>query len=241
MTSAPGTRTRHSNKLLFSLVQPPKLLRKHDKAWTHSTSQLQSHFSKSQPSASPGPVPSLISSPARPPCQVCQSRFQEYFSVTYVTLVGIWTASSSPSQTSLLGHGNVPCATLLPPHPRVHCDTSASSLPSETLTLTKHHLEKEKKDPPITCQYKERGVADISGRKNNKIPRMRRWCAHDEGSGFKLQVWYRDSPCEGLETWTQTVFSVFFFSGGCVLADRSHPSSRVASISASCSCRDHYT
>ena len=150
MTSAPGTRTRHSNKLLFSLVQPPKLLRKHDKAWTHSTSQLQSHFSKSQPSASPGPVPSLVFSPARPPsddtqCQGCQSRFQKYFSVTYVTLVGIWTASSSPSQTSLLGHGNVPCATLLPPHPRVHCDTSASSLPSETLTLTKHHLEKGNK------------------------------------------------------------------------------------------------
>jgi len=67
------------------------------------------------------------------------------FSVTYVTLVGIWTASSPPSPPSLLGYGNVPCVPLLPPHPRVHCDTSASPLPSLTLTLTKHHLRQKKK------------------------------------------------------------------------------------------------
>jgi len=69
---------------------PPKLFRKHDKAWTHSTFttctqliySLQSHFSKHQPSASPGPVPSRILSPASLPsddtqCQVCQSPFDE--------------------------------------------------------------------------------------------------------------------------------------------------------------------
>jgi len=182
---------------------PPKLL---CKAWTHSTSttctqliySLQSHFSKHQSSASPGPVPSLTSSPASPPsddtqCQVCQSPFDEEkrFSVTYVTPVGIWTASSPPSPPSHLGYGNVPCVPLLllPPHPRVHCDTFASPLPSWTLTLTKHHLEKgKKKNPAIPCQYKEGGGADISGRKNNKMPRMRRWRAYDEGSGFKLHV-----------------------------------------------------
>jgi len=69
---------------------PPKLLRKHDKAWTHSTSttctqliySLQSHFSRHQPSTSPGPVQSLLSSPASHPSddtqrQVCQSPFDE--------------------------------------------------------------------------------------------------------------------------------------------------------------------
>jgi len=46
-----------------------------------------------------------------------------------------------------------------------------------------------------------------------------------------------------LGTVIQTVFSfgVFFFYGGCVLADQSPPSSRVASISASRSCRVNYT
>jgi len=77
--------------------RPPKLLRKHDKAWTHITStictqliySLQFHFSKHLPSSSPGPIPSLISSLASPPsddtqCQVCQSPLtrKECFSVT---------------------------------------------------------------------------------------------------------------------------------------------------------------
>jgi hypothetical protein len=69
---------------------PPKLLRKHDKAWTHSTSHtctnliysLQSHFFKHQPLTSPGPAHSLASSPASPlsddtQCQVCHSPFDE--------------------------------------------------------------------------------------------------------------------------------------------------------------------
>ena len=114
---------------------PPKLLRKHDKAWTHSISttctqfiySLQSHFSKHQPSASPGPVPSLISFPASPPsddtqCQVCQSPFDE----EKLLLCDICNASwhmeglSPPSPPSLLAYGNVPCAPLLSPHHRVH-------------------------------------------------------------------------------------------------------------------------
>jgi len=70
--------------------RPPKLLRKHDKAWTHSTStictqliySLQSHFSKHLSSSSAEPVLSLIFSLASPPsddtqCQVCQSPFEE--------------------------------------------------------------------------------------------------------------------------------------------------------------------
>jgi len=68
----------------------PELLRKHDKAWTLSTSStcaqliysLQSQFFKHQASASPGPVPSLKSPPASPPsddtqCQVCESLLDE--------------------------------------------------------------------------------------------------------------------------------------------------------------------
>jgi len=70
---------------------------------------------------------------------------KKYFSLTYVTPVGTWTASSLPSPPSLLGYGNVTCVHLLPPHPRVHCDISASPLPSLTLTLTKHHLRRKKK------------------------------------------------------------------------------------------------
>jgi len=90
MTSAPGPHTPHSNKLLFSLGPAPLNSSANDKVWTHSTSttctqliySLQSHFFKHQPSASPVPVPSLKSSPARPPsddtqCQVCQSPFDE--------------------------------------------------------------------------------------------------------------------------------------------------------------------
>jgi len=76
--------------VIFLGSSPPKFFRKHEKAWTHSTSStctqliysLQSHFFKHQPSTSPGPVPSLKSSPASPSsddtqCQVCQSPFDE--------------------------------------------------------------------------------------------------------------------------------------------------------------------
>ena len=92
MTSAPGHHTPHSNNAIFLGSSPPKLLHKHDTGtvWTHSTSttytqliySLHPHFFKHQPSASPGPVQSLTSSPASPPsddtqCQVCQILFDE--------------------------------------------------------------------------------------------------------------------------------------------------------------------
>jgi len=92
-----------------------------------------------QDSASPGPVPSLISSPASPPSddaqgQVCQSPFDEekMLLCTYstVTPVRVCTVSSPPSPPSLLGYENVPCAPFLSPHPRVHYDTFASPPPS---------------------------------------------------------------------------------------------------------------
>ena len=60
---------------------------------------------------------------------------KKYFSLTYVTPVGIWTASSLPSPPSLLGYGNVTCVPLLAPYPAVHCDTSAFPLSPK-----KHHL-----------------------------------------------------------------------------------------------------
>jgi len=106
---------------------------------------------------------------------------KEHFSVTYVTPVGTWTASSPPSLPSLPGYGNVPCVPLLPPDPAVPCDTSASPLPSFTMTLTKHHLggkktktTKTKIKPPSlagTTYYFQPpsygGGADISRGKNN--------------------------------------------------------------------------
>jgi len=125
--------------------RPPKLLQKHDKVWTDSTStictqliySLQSQFSKHLSSRSPGPVPSLISSLVRPPLRIRSARCVkvpltriECFSVTYVTPVGTWPSSSPPSPPSLLGYGNVPCAPPLSPHPRVLYDTSASPPPS---------------------------------------------------------------------------------------------------------------
>ena len=125
--------------------RPPKLLQKHDKAWTDSTSptytqliySLQSHFSKHLSSRSTAPVPSLISSLGRLPSDDTQYQVfkvlltrKEYSSATYVTPVGTWATSSPPSPPSLLGYGNVPCVPPLSPHPRSHYDTSASPSPS---------------------------------------------------------------------------------------------------------------
>ena len=81
-----------------------------------------------RPSSPPLPAPPLMIHNAR--CVKVPLTRKECFSVTYVTPVGIWTASSPPSPPSLLGYGNVPCAPLLPSHPRAHCNTSASPLTS---------------------------------------------------------------------------------------------------------------
>jgi len=106
----------------IAATDPPQTQQSIDHSTSTTCTQLiyslQSYFFKHQPSASP-----------------------------YVTPVGIWPASSPPSLPSQLGYGNIPCVPLLPLYPVVHCDTSASPLPSLTLTLTKHHLE-GKKNPP---------------------------------------------------------------------------------------------
>jgi len=85
-----SSHTSHQQTAVLLGSSPPKLLRKHDKAWTHSTSttctqliySLQSHFFKHQLSASPGPAHSLTSSPTSSlsgdtQCQVCHSPFDE--------------------------------------------------------------------------------------------------------------------------------------------------------------------
>ena len=111
----------------IAATDPPQTQQSIDHSTSTACTQLiyslQSYFFKHQPSASP-----------------------------YVTPVGIWPASSPPSLPPLLGYGNVPCVPLLPPYPAVPCDTSASPLPSLTLTLTKLHLGGEKKTP-ILCQH----------------------------------------------------------------------------------------
>jgi len=177
----------HQSAILLG-PSPPKLLRKHDKVWT-TPPALHAHnssihsilpFSNTNPQPLPGPytlsppplpVPSLLIYSVR--CITAPLTRKECFSVTYVTPVGIWPASSPPSLPSLLGYGNVPCVPLLPPYPAVHCNTSASPLPSLTLTLTKHHLGDKKKIPhPLPAKHTTLnppsygGGADISGGMN---------------------------------------------------------------------------
>ena len=164
MTSAPGPCTPHSNKLLFYLGPAPR--NSSENTTKHGPTPPPTHahnssthsnltFSNTNPQPLPGPhtpsppplpVPSLMIPSVR--CVTAPLTRKKCFSVTYVTPVGY--ASSPPSPPSLLGYGNVPCVSLLPPYPTVHCDTSASPLPSLTLTLTKHHLSLD-----ITTYYSQ--------------------------------------------------------------------------------------
>jgi len=161
MTSALGPRTPNSIKLLFCLGPAPRnssanTTKHHDDGPTapplhahNSSTHSNLTFSNTNPQPLPGPhtlsppplpAPSLMIHRVR--CVTAPLTRKKCISVTYVTPVGILkTACSPPSLPSLLGYGNVPCVPLLPPYPAVHCDTSASPLPSLTLTLTKHHLE----------------------------------------------------------------------------------------------------
>ena len=138
MTSAPGPHTPHSNKLVFSLGPAP--LNSSTNTTKHGLTlpPLHAHnssthsnltFSSTDPQPLPGPhrpappllpVPPLMTHSVR--CVKVPLTRKKCFFVTYVTPVGIWTASFPPSPPFLLGYGNVPCIPLLPPHPRVHCD-----------------------------------------------------------------------------------------------------------------------
>jgi len=160
MTSTLGPHTPHSNKLLFSLGPPtlnsfanttkhgltlPPLYAHNSSAPSNLTfpnTNSQPLPGPYRPSSPPLPAPPLMTYSAR--CVKVPWTRKKCFSVTYVTPVGILMAYSHPSLQSQLGYGNVPCVPLLPPHPRVHCDTSASPLPSLTLTLTKHRLWRKK-------------------------------------------------------------------------------------------------
>jgi len=169
MTSALGPHTPHSNKslVLGSGPQAPSQTRQSiDSLCLHNVYTTHLHFnltfSSTYPQPLPGPYRPLPPPlPAPPPtihstrCVKAPSTRKKCFSVTYVTLGGIWTASSLPSQPSYLGYGNVPRVPLLSPHARVHCDSSTSPLPSLTLTLIKHRLGGKKMNPPnITFQHK---------------------------------------------------------------------------------------
>jgi len=177
------------------------------------------------------------------------------FSVTYVTPVGIWTASSPPSPPSLLGYRNVPCVPLLPPHPRVHCETSASPLPSLNLTLTKHHLGPKKNHPPslLSTKYcsqqkiKKTAFSLAESPVTNSGP-ISTCTPMTRGRGLKTKFnmipWFAmggtwDLDPDGFSS--TGFFSWTFFKKKCVLADRSPPSPIVAFISASRSCRVNYT
>ena len=236
-----------SNKLPFSLG--PVSLNSSANTTKHGLTLLPLHVHNSSthsnltfPNTNPQPLPGPYC-PSFPPlsalalmirwarCAKVPLTRKECFSVTYVTLCDICNAGwhmnclLPPLTTIPAGIWKVPCAPLLPPHPRVHCDTSASPLPSTlTLTLTKHHLEKgEKKiSPSKSVRTNERthalsipkrsqrryfkkisfGLIKTLLSKNNKMPRMRRWRAYDEGSGFKLQIQYRGSPWGELGTST---------------------------------------
>jgi len=135
MISAPGPHTPHSNKLQFSLGPAPLNSSANTTKHGLTLPPLHAHHSPTHsnftfPNTNPPPLsgPYCPSSPAllALPLMIHSARCvrvpltrKKCFSVTYVTPVGIWTASSHPSPPSLLGYGNVPCAPLLSPHPRV--------------------------------------------------------------------------------------------------------------------------
>jgi len=145
MISAPGPHTPHSNKLQFSLGPAPLNSSANTTKHGLTLPPLHAHNSSTHsnltfpntnhhplpgpyhPSSPPLPAPPLMIYSAR--CVKVPVTRKKCFSVTYVTPVGIWTASSPLSPPSLLGYGNVPCAPFLSTHTRVNYDTSASPPP----------------------------------------------------------------------------------------------------------------
>jgi len=142
VTSAPGPRTPHSNKLFFSLGPAPRNSSANTTKHGPTPPPLHAHnssthsnltFSSTSPQPLPGPhtlsspplpVPSLMIHSFR--CVTAPLTRKKYFSVTYVTPVGVWTDSSPPSLPSLLGYENVP---VYPSCPRIPRCTATSPLP----------------------------------------------------------------------------------------------------------------
>ena len=118
MTSAPGPHTPHSKKLLFSLGPDP--LNSSPNTTKHGLTlpPLHAHYSSTHsnltfsntnpqpflgpyhPSPPPLPAPPLMIHSDR--CVKAPLTRKKCFSVTHVTLVGIWTAFFPPSPPSLL-------------------------------------------------------------------------------------------------------------------------------------------
>jgi len=145
MNSAPGPHTPHSNKLQFSLgpvplnssanttkhglTLPP--LHAHNSS-THSNltfpnTNPQPLLGPYRPSSPPLPAPRLMIHSAK--CVNVSSTRKKCFSATYVTPVGIWTASSPPYHHSCwdlemsLVHPScplIPRSTMTPPPPLPH-------------------------------------------------------------------------------------------------------------------------
>jgi len=153
MTSTLGPHTPHSNKRLFFFGPPPL------NSFTNTTKhglilpQLHAHnssthsnltVSNTNPQPLPGPyrpLPPLPPLLQAPPLMIHSARCvkvsvtrKNCFSLTYVTLVGTWTASS------LAGIWKCPLCTTPAPSCQGQLRPSASPLLSLTLTLNKHRL-----------------------------------------------------------------------------------------------------
>ena len=154
MTSVLGPHTTHSNKPQFSLDPAPQAPSQKRQSmdslylhYVHTTHLLTSISLSQTPTISLSrarTAPHLR--PCQPPsedtqCQVCQSRFDEQ----KMLLCDICNAGWN--MDCFICPLTIPCASvpLLPPHPRVHCDISASPLPFLTLIVTKHRLGRKKK------------------------------------------------------------------------------------------------
>jgi len=112
VTSAPGPRTTHPNKLLFFLGSAPGNSSANTTKHGPTPPPLHAHnssthsnftFSNTSPQPLPGPhtlsppplpVPSLMSHSVR--CVTAPLTRKKCFSVTYVTLVGIWPPPPPP-------------------------------------------------------------------------------------------------------------------------------------------------
>ena len=117
MISAPGPHTPHSNRLQFSLGPTPLNSSANTTKHGLTLPPLHAHNSSThsnltfpntnpqplpgpyRPSSPPLPAPPLMKHSAR--CVKVPLTRKECFVVTYVTPVGIWTASSLPSPPSL--------------------------------------------------------------------------------------------------------------------------------------------